>query len=391
MKERKYWKYHFKHSNEMYMIYTHPNCKSHSKIVSFDLDNTLIETRSGKQFPVNNSDWKWKKTTLLEKLHQEVTIGCKIVIFSNQNGLISNGQVNETKVNSFCLKIEDITNQFQQHEIFIQVFISLERNEYRKPVIGMWKLLEQNNTDIPIVKELSFFVGDAAGRIKMIGKKTKRKDFSCSDRQFARNIGIHFFTPEEYFDGIPLEPFEWDDIDMKSQSILSHDQTLFDILHLSKNEIQKEIILFIGLPSSGKTSFYEKYLKPKGYERISLKSFESIEECIDYCRRSLEMHSIVIDDTNHLKETRIDYLLLAKELHIPIHCYFFSTSLQICSHLEEYQRLVSCTYHKQSEVKSFKKELILPSSKEGFTSITTIPFMIDKEYISISCLFYSFL
>ena len=44
----------------------------------------------------------------------------------------------------------------------------------------------------------SFFVGDAAGRPAnpMTGKA---KDFKCTDRLFAINAGLTFYTPEEFF------------------------------------------------------------------------------------------------------------------------------------------------------------------------------------------------
>jgi len=47
----------------------------------------------------------------------------------------------------------------------------------------------------------SLFCGDAAGRPSRIsadGKQIK-KDHSCCDRLFAMNVGLKFYTPEEYF------------------------------------------------------------------------------------------------------------------------------------------------------------------------------------------------
>ena len=41
-------------------------------------------------------------------------------------------------------------------------------------------------------KSESFYVGDAAGRAKGWAKD-KPKDFSCSDRMFAANVGIGEF------------------------------------------------------------------------------------------------------------------------------------------------------------------------------------------------------
>ena len=67
IQNKNYWNYHIDKSDEMYLIYTHPQCQSHSKIVSFDLDQTLIQTKSGKLFGKDANDWKW----LNDKVHRK--------------------------------------------------------------------------------------------------------------------------------------------------------------------------------------------------------------------------------------------------------------------------------------------------------------------------------
>jgi bifunctional polynucleotide phosphatase/kinase len=77
--------------------------------------------------------------------------------------------------------------------------LSLDYDQHRKPGIAMWEhfvgQVIQGNTP----KEY-FYCGDAAGRqANWDGRKTTKKDFSCSDRKFAANIGATFYTPEELF------------------------------------------------------------------------------------------------------------------------------------------------------------------------------------------------
>ena len=64
------------------------------------------------------------------------------------------------------------------------------------------------NPDMPV----SFYVGD--DQVEPKNPLTK-KDFSCSDRMFAANVGLKFKTPEKYFleDSFPqVEIFSCQDL-----------------------------------------------------------------------------------------------------------------------------------------------------------------------------------
>ena len=99
----------------------------------------------------------------------------------------------------------------------------------------MWYFMKNNSDNgVKIDDSKSFYVGDAAGRAKNWAPG-KPKDFSCSDRMFAHNVGIgkveiflyfnqketknlifipsqEFHTPEEFFFSEKLAPFEWGSI-----------------------------------------------------------------------------------------------------------------------------------------------------------------------------------
>lgn len=72
-----------------------------------------------------------------------------------------------------------------------------ESDQYRKPALGMWKYcLEKVFTGQKVDMEGSFYCGDAAGRP---ASGTRKKDFTDTDIKFAKNIGIRFLTPEQFF------------------------------------------------------------------------------------------------------------------------------------------------------------------------------------------------
>lgn len=64
-----------------------PDAIPSSLVAAFDIDWTIIRTKSGKKFPTGQSDWTFfdpKVPVKLKELHDE---GKKIVFFTNQGGV----------------------------------------------------------------------------------------------------------------------------------------------------------------------------------------------------------------------------------------------------------------------------------------------------------------
>lgn len=183
------------------------------KIAAFDLDGTLVETKSNLKFARGPNDWKWwtsKSLTLLnvvEKLKQLADDRYIVVIFTNQGGVIA---TNTSKSYlSFTGRMNSIMKELpdeQKSEVFVyaspkkpssksmKVPISSDSDHLmmRKPNIGMWEVLTKyfEGKHYKIDRESSFFVGDAAGRLG---------DFLDSDKMFAKNAQIQFKVPEDIF------------------------------------------------------------------------------------------------------------------------------------------------------------------------------------------------
>jgi bifunctional polynucleotide phosphatase/kinase len=138
------------------------------KYVAFDLDYTLIKTKSGKKFPQNEDDWMWLNKNVPKKLEQFHNDGYHVIVVSNQSSK----------------KVEDVANKvkqiFDKLSITATVFICYG-DEYRKPNCRV--INEHINPAF-----IEFYCGDACGRVG---------DFSNSDLLFAFNLGIKFLTPED--------------------------------------------------------------------------------------------------------------------------------------------------------------------------------------------------
>lgn len=116
----------------------------------------------------------------------------------------------------------------------------------------------------PDLKE-SFYVGDAAGR---------ESDFSCVDRKFAANIGIQFYTPEEYFLGETPSKFSWGSFEplmISPPSELESEDNLLNYFESLKSQPSDKPIVCVlcGIPGSGKSTIYTHFLEPLNFERIN--------------------------------------------------------------------------------------------------------------------------
>lgn len=180
------------------------------KIAAFDLDSTLIKTRSGKVFPKDKDDWQWWAPHVPKRLNQLCDAGFRVMIFTNQAG-IGKGKLRKE---DFRAKIANILAGLgEKISDKILVVVACADNMYRKPGVGGWELSlggglaaggERGETatkmenKVEIDKVESFYCGDAAGRPVVAGFRAK-KDFSDSDLKFALNIGLEFKTPEMFF------------------------------------------------------------------------------------------------------------------------------------------------------------------------------------------------
>ncbi|KUI61961.1 Bifunctional polynucleotide phosphatase/kinase [Cytospora mali] len=357
------------------------------KVAAFDLDSTLITSASGKKFSNDASDWKWWHASVPRRLQSMHEADYQIVIITNQNGLAlhrdpkAKGPDNSKRVAPFKEKASAVLAQL---DVPTTIYAATGKDIFRKPRTGIWTELCKDYDLHDVDKANSLFVGDAGGRIAVpasSGKKAIAKDFSCSDRNFAHNVGITYLTPEEFF--LSEEPREFvRDFDVSTWSFPSEtadDGDASTVLFEKKND--KDLVLFCGPPGAGKSTFYWRCLKPFGYERVNQDLLKSKDKCFKVAREHLEAgDSVVVDNTNADVDTRRQWIDLATKNGVPIRCVWFKTALSLAVHNDAVRAM---NKEMNPEARSALPKLAFngfasrfkePKVKEGFQDVTEVDF-----------------
>lgn len=91
---------------------------------------------------------------------------------------------------------------------------------------------------------------------------------------------------------------------------------------------------------------------------------------------------MVVDNTNPSVEVRARYINIAKELDVPVRCFYLTTDKETCMH-NNFQRKANTIRKHLSKavpsiaIHSFFKNMVKPSLSEGFESIKELEFEPD--------------
>ncbi|KAJ8483437.1 hypothetical protein ONZ45_g14602 [Pleurotus djamor] len=361
-----------------------------TKVAAFDLDGTIIESNVRS----NNTSWKWWRNCVKDNLRDLVQQGYALVIISNQGIKKERLGVWKEKVGLIAGALPDVP---------FRLFAATAKDGHRKPMPGMWTDLERifAESNVTIDKDASFFVGDAAGR---------KGDFAGTDRKWAMNVGIKFLTPEEHFLGLPTQPYELLGFHVSSlpanlplftptstpplpSSAPSSKTTPKSPSKSSKSqptptpEASQEIVLFVGYPASGKSSFFHRHFAEVGYAHVNQDTLGSKPKCVKRVEEVLgEGGSCVVDNTNRDKATRKTYIALAKKHNVKIRCFYFTASMELAWHNNLYRAYIAPTPTDTNgkEARSavpylaftgFRSAFEEPEMDEGFDVIKKINFV----------------
>ncbi|KAJ1418982.1 polynucleotide kinase 3 phosphatase, partial [Ochromonadaceae sp. CCMP2298] len=142
----------------LYKLSSEGKDRKRTEIVAFDMDGTLITTKSGKTFPLNDDDWRFWDPSVIPKLQLLHAEGKHLAIISNQSGI----KAGKTTRPALQAKVDLILAAIG---VPVDFFAALEDDVFRKPRTGIWDLMEQIRAAEVRARHAScIYVGDAAGR-----------------------------------------------------------------------------------------------------------------------------------------------------------------------------------------------------------------------------------
>ena len=367
------------HKNILYSIINKKDNKDKKiPVVAFDLDHTLIKPKSGRTHPKDKDDFMLYNAEVIEKLKEYNDKDYQIVIFSNQDDLLNKPEKKEIVLN----RIDTLRKMLAKDSIDLNVFISTSKDFCRKPNTGMWNYFIKKVNYVVDLKK-SFYVGDAAGRIK---DKKNKKDFSCSDRMFASNIGINFYTPEVFF--LKEKDRDYTMPNLAQELFVNNGEKNPEIKELTKYSV----IILVGAPASGKSTLSKKI--GSDYNILSNDETKSKSKL----KKSLEENcklqkKIIIDNTNSKVSNRKEYLDIINKyykkneicsiiMNITKEQSFFLNNFR-CKKTKE-PRLPDVVIH------SYFKYYEEPTTSEGFDKIFKWNFILKFKNEKDKSLFYEY-
>lgn len=376
------------------LVYQSPGFEPRTRIAGFDMDWTVIRTKSGRVFPTSPDDWTLFHDHVAPRVQALYAEGYAICLFTNQEG-VSKGRVTA----------EALVKKFGAVGVALGVPVlcqaATHNDHFRKPRMGMWTRLETEwkaEHGVVVDRAESLYVGDAAGRPCSGGPKRKGKgkaDFHDADYKFALNLGVgRFAVPEECFatgETVPDRatwrlhtPFAF----VPTTLVVPADNYHTLVEHAfagcdawvrdndaSAPTIDPETValwLCVGPPAAGKSTFCATHAP--AIARINQDTLKTRARCLKQARAQLAAGKpCIVDGTHRDAATRALYVQVAEEENVPCYCLWFDRTKEEAMHLNALRRLTGGAHVPAVALHTYFKRWQLPHATEGFTRVIRVP------------------
>ncbi len=354
-----------------------------SKVAAFDVDWTLVKPKSGAKFASNRADWMWLLPCVplaLRALHEA---GYAIVVFTNQGGI----EKKRVRASDVTGKILDMCKEVG---VPIRAFVAGAINQYRKPHAAMWqRMVERCGKLEGLEPGTSIYIGDAAGRAAVRG--VQRKDFSCTDRAFALNVGADFATPEAFFMEKTEPSFSWGkrcvDPRMLIKSLSASTSARAKVIRTLVKSLstKQEMVILCGPPGAGKSRIATTHLAK--YTRINRDTLRTKARCLKAAKLALANgESVVLDNTFPSSKSRAEYVTLARRVGVRVVCWHLTTNRATAEHLNFVREAMTKGRRRRVPAIAFNvfyKHFESPDAvREGLDDVRQVPFALEFDTTS---------
>lgn len=148
---------------------------------------------------------------------------------------------------------------------------------------------------------------------------------------------------------------------------------------------EPELIICVGYPASGKSSFVKTHIVPHGYVYVNQDTLKTRDRCVKACKEGLASgKSVIVDNTNPEASTRRLYIQLAKEAKVPVRCFYFGENEGLAQHNNYYRALYKKSAEKRDVLsiiayRTFKSRLQVPTVTEGYSEVKQIHFKFESD------------